>query len=51
MFEDELTSNLEFNNRDIVFELLRKVNKAGKAVIYVTRDLELAEQTLNAIYF
>lgn len=45
IFADEPTGNLDLNNRDIVFELLKKLNQSGKTVIYVTHDLELAEQT------
>ena len=44
IFADEPTGNLDMKNRDIVFELLRKLNEMGKAVVYVTHDLELAEK-------
>jgi len=44
IFADEPTGNLDRSNRDVVFELLKKLNGMGKAVVYVTHDLELAEQ-------
>ena len=44
VFADEPTGNLDAKNRDIVFELLKKLNEMGKAVIYVTHDVELAEK-------
>ena len=44
VFADEPTGNLDTKNRDIVFDLLRKLNEMGKAVVYVTHDLELAEK-------
>jgi len=43
IFADEPTGNLDVKNRNIVFELLKKLNQMGKAVVYVTHDLELAE--------
>lgn len=42
IFADEPTGNLDLKNRDIVFDLLRKLNEVGKAVIYVTHDMDLA---------
>ena len=45
IFADEPTGNLDLQNRDIVFGLLKKLNEMGKTVIYVTHDLELARQT------
>lgn len=47
IFADEPTGNLDLKNRDIVFELLKKLNEEGKAVTYVTHDLELAKSTAN----
>ena len=44
IFADEPTGNLDKKNRDMVFELLKKLNESGKAVVYVTHDLELAQQ-------
>jgi len=44
VFADEPTGNLDTKNRDIVFDLLKKLNEMGKAVVYVTHDLELAER-------
>jgi len=43
VFADEPTGNLDTKNRDIVFGLLKKLNEMGRAVVYVTHDLELAE--------
>ena len=42
VFADEPTGNLDIKNRDIVFNLLKKLMEMGKAVVYVTHDLELA---------
>ena len=42
VFADEPTGNLDLKNRDVVFDLLKKLNDMGKAVVYVTHDLELA---------
>jgi len=47
VFADEPTGNLDKKNSDIVFELLKKLNEAGKAVVFVTHDLELAEKANN----
>ena len=44
IFADEPTGNLDTKNRDVVFELLKKLNAMGKAVVYVTHDLALAER-------
>ena len=44
VFADEPTGNLDLNNRDVVFDLLKKLNEMGKAVVYVTHDLELAKK-------
>ena len=44
VFADEPTGNLDKKNRDMVFDLLKKLNEAGKAIVYVTHDLELAEK-------
>ena len=41
---DEPTGNLDKKNRDIVFSLLKKLNEMGKAVVFVTHDVELAEK-------
>ena len=45
IFADEPTGNLDAKNRDIVFNLLQKLNDMGKAVIYVTHDTTLAEKS------
>jgi putative ABC transport system ATP-binding protein len=44
IFADEPTGNLDTKNRDIVFSLLKQLNEMGKAVVYVTHDLDLAER-------
>jgi len=44
IFADEPTGNLDLKNRDLVFGLLKQLHEAGKAVIFVTHDLELAHQ-------
>ncbi len=44
IFADEPTGNLDLKNRDIVYELLEKLNRSGKAVVFVTHDIELAEK-------
>lgn len=49
VFADEPTGNLDTKNRDIVFDLLKKLNEMGKAVVYVTHDLELAHQARRHI--
>jgi len=46
---DEPTGNLDLKNRDIVFELLKDLNNAGKAVVYVTHDMELANRANRRI--
>ena len=49
VFADEPTGNLDQKNRDIVFELLKKLNGMGKAVVYVTHDMELASRATKQI--
>lgn len=44
IFADEPTGNLDEKNRDIVFDLLVKLNEMGKAVVFVTHDLILAKK-------
>ncbi len=44
IFADEPTGNLDKNNRDLVFDILKKMNKSGITVIFVTHDMELAKQ-------
>ena len=44
VFADEPTGNLDEKNRDIVFDLLKKLNEMGKAVVFVTHDMELAQK-------
>jgi len=49
VFADEPTGNLDQKNRDIVFDLLKKLNEMDKAVVYVTHDLNLANHAYNWI--
>ncbi|MFB1097232.1 ATP-binding cassette domain-containing protein [Terribacillus sp. JSM ZJ617] len=42
IFADEPTGNLDIKNRDAIFQLLLDMNKAGKTIIMVTHDLEIA---------
>jgi len=49
VFADEPTGNLDNKNRDIVFDLLKKLNEMGKAIIFVTHDLELAQKAQKII--
>jgi len=45
VFADEPTGNLDKKNRDIVFDILKKLNEQGKTIIFVTHDQELAKQS------
>ncbi len=49
IFADEPTGNLDEKNRDIVFGALRKFNKLGSTVIYVSHDKYLINQALTNI--
>jgi putative ABC transport system ATP-binding protein len=49
IFADEPTGNLDLHNRDVVFELLEQLIEMGKAVVYVTHDLELANKAHKRI--
>ena len=40
---DEPTGSLDSDNRDLIMELLTKVNKQGKTVIIVTHDKEVVK--------
>jgi putative ABC transport system ATP-binding protein len=44
IFADEPTGNLDKNNRDIVFSILRRMNAEGITVVFVTHDMQLAQQ-------
>lgn len=41
---DEPTGNLDIENRNAIFDLLLALNKAGKTIVMVTHDLELAQK-------
>jgi len=41
---DEPTGNLDYENRDNIFELLMELNREGKTIVLVTHDLELAQK-------
>ncbi|MCL1949371.1 MAG: ATP-binding cassette domain-containing protein [Turicibacter sp.] len=49
IFADEPTGNLDVQNRNIVFDLLKKMSDMGKAVVFVTHDLELAQKSTRWI--
>lgn len=49
IFADEPTGNLDKKNRDIVFDTLQKLNNMGKAVVYVTHDMEIANKAYRKI--
>ncbi|HAT4786859.1 TPA: ABC transporter ATP-binding protein, partial [Clostridioides difficile] len=49
IFADEPTGNLDKKNRDIVFDILKNLNKNGKTIVFVTHDLELSEQADRVI--
>lgn len=48
IFADEPTGNLD-KNRDIVFDILKSLNKNGKTIVFVTHDLDLSEQADRVI--
>lgn len=50
IFADEPTGNLDIENRDIVFNHLKKLNQEGKTVIFVTHDNNLASMAKKSIY-
>jgi len=47
---DEATSALDENNRDIVFELLRKRAESGSNVLLITHDTEIANRCDTRLY-
>lgn len=49
IFADEPTGNLDMENRDIVFSILKDLNREGRTVVFVTHDLELAEKADTVI--
>ncbi|HBG4727370.1 TPA: ABC transporter ATP-binding protein [Clostridioides difficile] len=49
IFADEPTGNLDKKNRDIVFDILKSLNKNGKTIVFITHDLELSEQADRVI--
>ena len=50
ILSDEPTGNLDEENRDIVFSILRNLNQEGKTVIMVTHDPVLAERCDEIIW-
>ena len=44
---DEPTGNLDEENRQIIFELLRKEHQKGRAIIMITHDNDAAKQANN----
>lgn len=46
---DEPTGNLDNNNRDLVFNILKDLNEDGKTIIFVTHDTELASRAKKII--
>lgn len=46
---DEPTGNLDNNNRDLVFNILKDLNEDGKTIIFVTHDMELASRAKKII--
>lgn len=46
---DEPTGNLDNNNRDLVFNILKDLNEEGKTIIFVTHDMELASRAKKII--
>ena len=49
IFADEPTGALDSVSREVIFELLRELVTAGKCVIMVTHDIELASKTDRAL--
>ena len=49
IFADEPTGALDSISREVIFELLRELVGAGKCVIMVTHDIELASKTDRAL--
>lgn len=43
VFADEPTGNLDAENRNLVFEHLKKLREQGRTIIMVTHDMELAQ--------
>jgi ABC-type lipoprotein export system ATPase subunit len=49
LIADEPTGNLDSHSAQQVFEMLKDVRKAGRTVVYVTHDLQLARQATAGI--
>ncbi|OJG25067.1 hypothetical protein RU98_GL001168 [Enterococcus caccae] len=49
IFADEPTGNLDEYNRDIVFNVLKKLNQQNKTVVYVSHDTELIKKANTII--
>lgn len=46
---DEPTGNLDLDNKEKVFNILKELNKMGKTIVLVTHDKELAEQCTRVL--
>ena len=49
IFADEPTGNLDKRNRNIVFDILKKMNAEGITVVFVTHDMELVQLAVKII--
>lgn len=51
IFADEPTGNLDQRNRDMIFDILKRLNTLGKTVIYATHDMQLANRANEQVNF
>lgn len=49
-YADEPTGNLDAENKQRVFRILKQLNLEGTTIVMVTHDAELAEQCGKMIY-
>ncbi|MDR2783134.1 MAG: ATP-binding cassette domain-containing protein [Treponema sp.] len=49
IFADEPTGNLDAQNRDVVFDVLKNLNRSGKTIVFVTHDIGLAKSANEMI--
>lgn len=47
---DEPTGNLDDDNRDVIFNLLKSLNQDGKTIVIVTHDIELAQKCDSIVH-